>query len=219
MSWKTKKRCKSLKYLCCSKELTGQESFHDWSSCDNYWSTNEETFQQILANLRTLTWWESVSALLIYVSSAIWANVRTFATISGFIFLHSDLFSSGKSGLAYNICPQSTKGLWLELEIVQMFRPPWGHFDEDEDWHRQCWVLDSGRVALEMFQMSVLPHLRNIQLWPCQYEIAPDSIEQENLGRNCISSSRNMMRKSTSDGLVGMCLTLVTGCQTSRFCQ
>ena len=172
MSWKTKKRCKSLKYLCCSKELTGQESFHDWSSCDNYWSTNEETFQQILANLRTLTWWESVSALLIYVSSAIWANVRTFATISGFIFLHSDLFSSGKSGLAYNICPQSTKGLWLELEIVQMFRPPWGHFDEDEDWHRQCWVLDSGRVALEMFQMSVLPHLRNIQLWPCQYEIA-----------------------------------------------
>ena len=75
----------SPKYFRCSKELTAPESFHDWSTHDNYWSTNEETLCEIVANLRTLTWWESVSALLIYLSSAIWADVPTFAIISGLV--------------------------------------------------------------------------------------------------------------------------------------
>ena len=33
------------------------------------------------------------------------------------------------------------------------------------------WGFDIASVALEMFQMSLQPHLRNIQLRPCQYEM------------------------------------------------
>ena len=203
--------------MCCPKELTGQESFHDWSSCDNYWSTNEETFHQIVANLRTLTWWESVTALLIYVSSAIWANVRTFATISGFIFLRCDYsqdeivdwqFGFGFSTQSrrhhdWTCCPGVSLWYLLTLNVSEMKRQ-----------------IDTGRI-----EALTVHHFRCFKCHFCHIW-GISNCDLVNMRLHLTQLRRQIWRElyfaekydpdeKTSLTLVG--LTLVTGCQISRF--
>ena len=108
---------------------------------------------------------QSMALLGQWPSAAITRRRRLISQLSLIMQHQASVYPSNKSiiGGVRLLFHEKTKN-----RIIIIYENLDGNGEMRVEW---WWGFDIASVALEMFQMSLQPHLRNIQLRPCQYEM------------------------------------------------